>query len=295
MDFHPQGFDMTKIAQGHQRGELPGKLLIAESDCKSCHMVDEKSAGPAYREVAKRYIKEVRAVEVLSDKVLKGGSGNWGEVAMAAHPQLTKAQAVQMIEYILSLANEEKVVSLPLSGKTNFAAIPPPGPLPTAAYVLTATYEDNGANGMPSLSTTKQFMLKSPMLNTADATDLNGGLRKSSAAGYNFLENIKHGSSATYKQVDLTNVGMLNFVVIEMGNSKGGEMEVRLDSAEGALLGTVSFVNAPKMEVQSGIFMRPSGVAIKPVKGKHDVVLKFKNEKAGEENLFSLVQFILGK
>jgi cytochrome c len=295
MDFHPQGFDMTNIAQGHQRGELPGKLLIAESDCKSCHMVDEKSAGPSYREVAKRYIKEVRAVEVLSDKVLKGGSGNWGEVAMAAHPQLTKAQAVQMVEYILSIANEEKVVSLPLSGKTNFAAIPPPGPLPTAAYVLTATYEDNGANGMPSLSTTKQFILKSPMLNTADATDLNGGLRKSSAAGYNFLENIKHGSSATYKEVDLTNVGMLNFVVIEMGNSKGGEMEVRLDSAEGALLGTVSFANAPKMEVQSGIFMRPSGVAIKPVKGKHDVVLKFKNEKAGEENLFSLVQFILGK
>lgn len=149
LDYHAQGYDMTKIAQGHQRSELPGKLLLAESDCKSCHLIDQKSAGPAYRDVAKRYAKEVRAVEVLSDKVLKGGSGVWGEVAMAAHPQLTKAQAVQMVEYILSLANEEKVVSLPLSGKANFAVVAPPGPTPTSAYVLTATYEDKGANGMP--------------------------------------------------------------------------------------------------------------------------------------------------
>lgn len=295
LDFHPQGFDMTKIAQGHQRSELPGKLLIAESDCKSCHMIDEKSAGPAYREVAKRYAKEVRAVEVLSDKVLKGGSGNWGDVAMAAHPQLTKEQAVQMVEYILSLVNEEKVVSLPLSGKANFAPIPPPGPLPTAAYVLTATYEDNGANGMPSLSTTKQFVFKSPMLSIVDATDLKGGVRKTNAAGYNFLENIKNNTSATFKEVDLTSIGMLNFVVIEMGNSKSGEIEVRLDTADGAMLGTVSFSKAPKMEVQSGIFMRPAGISIKPVTGKHDIVLVFKNESAGEENLFSLVQFILGK
>lgn len=295
LDFHPQGFDVTKIAQGHQRSELPGKLLIAESDCKSCHQIDEKSAGPAYREVARRYAKEVRAVEVLSDKILKGGSGNWGEVAMAAHPQLTKDQAVQMVDYILSLANEEKIVSLPLGGKANFAQIPPPGPMPTAAYVLTATYEDKGANGMPSLATTKQFVFKSPMLNTAEAVDLKGGVRKTSAAGYNFLENIKNGSSATFADVDLTHVGMLSFVVVEMGNSKSGEIEVRLDSADGELLGTVSFSKAPKMEVQSGIFMRPSGTSIKPASGKHNLVLTFKNQNAGEENLFSLVQVILGK
>jgi cytochrome c len=295
LDFHPQGYDMTKIAQGHQRAELPGKLLIAESDCKSCHLIDQRSAGPAYRDVAKRYAKEVRAVEVLSDKVLKGGSGVWGEVAMAAHPQLSKSQAVQMVEYILSLANEQKVVSLPLSGKANFGVLPPPGPTATSAYVLTVTYEDNGANGMPSLSTTKQFMFKSPALSMLEATDLKGGIRKSSAAGYDFLENIKHNSSATFADLDLSGVTKLNFVPIEMANSKSGEIEVWLDSAAGTKLGTLSLASAPKMEVQSGIFMRPSGMSFKPVSGKHNVVLVFKNDKAGDENLFSLVQMTLGK
>ncbi len=295
LDYHAQGYDMTKIAQGHQRSELPGKLLLAESDCKSCHLIDQKSAGPAYRDVAKRYAKEVRAVEVLSDKVLKGGSGVWGEVAMAAHPQLTKAQAVQMVEYILSLANEEKVVSLPLSGKANFAVVAPPGPTPTSAYVLTATYEDKGANGMPSLSTTQQFMFKSPALSMTEATDLKGGVRKSSAAGYDFVENIKHNSSATFTDIDLSGVGKLNFVVVEMGAAKSGEIEVWMDSPQGTKLGTVSFAGAPKMEVQSGVFMRPSGISFKPVTGKHNLVLVFKNEKAGDEVLFMLAQMMLGK
>jgi len=162
LDFHPQGYDMTRIAQGHQVMELPGKLLMAESDCKSCHMTDERSAGPSYREVAARYVKDVRAVDMLSDKILKGGSGVWGEVAMAAHPQLTKVQAAEIVEYILSLAGDNKVVSLPLSGKLNFEPAPREGLTSTSAYVLTVSYEDGGANGMPSQSATRQFIFKAP-------------------------------------------------------------------------------------------------------------------------------------
>lgn len=295
LDFHPQGYDMTKIAQGHQRAELPGKLLIAESDCKSCHLIDQKSAGPSYRDVAKRYAKDVRAVEVLSDKILNGGSGNWGEIAMAAHPQLKKEETVQMVEYILSLANEEKVKSLPLKGKANFATVPSPGPAPTSAYVLTVTYEDNGANGMPSLSTTKQFVFKAPILTAVDASDLKGGVRKLNTGGYSLLDNIKHNASATFKAVDLTGVANINFVVVESGPMKSGEIEVWLDTTEGRKLGTVSFAKAPKMEVQSGIFMRPSGISLKPLSGKHDLILVFKNDQAGDENLFMLGQVILNK
>jgi cytochrome c len=163
LDFHPQGYDITRITQGHQRSELPGKLLMAESDCKSCHLIDERSAGPAYRDVAKRYVKDVRAVDVLSDKILKGGAGVWGDVAMAAHPQITKVQAAQMVEYILSLAKEEKELNLPLSGNAMFTKARPEEVKPTSAYVLTVSYEDNGANGMPSLSTIKQFVFKAPV------------------------------------------------------------------------------------------------------------------------------------
>jgi len=295
LDFHPQGYDMTKIAQGHQRSELPGKLLIAESDCKSCHLTDQKSAGPSYRDIAKRYAKDVKATDVLSNKIMNGGSGVWGEVAMAAHPQLSKAQTTRMVEYILSLANEEKIKSLPLTGKANFSVVPPPGPTATSAYVLTVTYEDNGANGMPSLSTTKQVFFKAPILSTTDATDLTGGLRKSSAAGFSFLDNVKNNSSATFKNVDLSGVGKLNLMVVEQGGSKSGDVEVWLDSKTGTKLGSVSFSNAPKMEVQSGIFMRPGGISIKAISGKHDLVLVFKNDKAGDSDLFIFNQVSLAK
>lgn len=294
MDYHPQGYDMTAIAQGHQRAELPGKLLIAESDCKSCHLVDQKSAGPSYRDVAKRYAKDVRATEVLSDKILNGGSGNWGEVAMAAHPQLTKGQAVQMVEYILSLATEDKVKSLPLSGKSSFAMVPPPGPAATSAYVLTATYEDNGANGMPSLSTTKQYVFKSPVLSAA-AASLTGGARKLNAGGFQIVENIKNNATATFSDVDLTGVSSMSFVIAEMGNMKSGTIDVWLDSTEGTKLGTVSFANAPKIEVQAGVNMRPSGIGFKPVSGRHNIVLVFKNDQAGDGVLFMFSQLTLGK
>ncbi|MCW5912159.1 MAG: ThuA domain-containing protein [Cyclobacteriaceae bacterium] len=294
MDYHAQGFDMTAIAQGHQRAELPGKLAIAESDCKSCHLVDQKSAGPSYRDVAKRYAKDVRAVEILSDKILNGGSGNWGEVAMAAHPQLTKEQANQMVEYILSLANEEKVKSLPLSGKAPFAVVPPPGPAATSAYVLTVTYDDAGANGMPSLSTTRQYVFKAPVLTAADA-GLTGGARKLNAGGFQIVENIKHNATAAFTNVDLTGVSSMSFVIAEMGNMKGGTIDVWLDSTDGTRLGTVSFAHAPKIEVQAGVYMRPSGIGFKPVNGKHNIVLVFRNDQAGEDNLFFFSQVTLGK
>lgn len=289
VDFHPQGYDMTKIAQGHQRAELPGKLLIAESDCKSCHLIDKKSAGPAYFDVAKKYKTDTRAIEVLSDKILKGGSGVWGEVAMAAHPQLTKEQAVQMVEYILTLANEKKVATLPLNGVAKFAAAPEKGVLPQSAYVITATYEDNGVGSIPSLGSTKSIVLKAPILTGAEITDLQGGLRKLNAPdGSQALENVKPNSSGVYKEIDLTSVRKLQFVIAEVAVvSEGGEIEVYLDSPTGKKLGTVNFEKAPKINVMAGINARPAGITIEPVSGKHDVVLVFVNKKAdADDNLF---------
>ena len=43
--------------------------------------------------------KEKRA----SEKLMKGGSGNWGQVPMAAHPNVSKEDAILMAKYVLSL------------------------------------------------------------------------------------------------------------------------------------------------------------------------------------------------
>ncbi len=295
VDYIAQGFDKTTSAQGHQRPELPGKILIAESDCKSCHQIDQKSAGPAYRMVAKKYKGQVDAVDRLSDKVLKGGAGVWGETAMSAHPQLNKDQASKMIEYILSLAEESKVKSLPLEGVAKFAPAPKEGVASQSVYLISASYDDLGNAGVPSLNGSATKVLRAPVLTGATA-ELTGGVRTLAAGNDVALENIHHNSSATFKDIDLTGVGKLHFIIAEAHGMKGGTIEVYLASTKGEKLGTIDFASSPKIPVMEGIFMRPASLSIKQIKGIQNLVLVFTNAKAGEnDNLFYFSRIILSK
>lgn len=81
----------------------PGKELIAKSDCLGCHKEYEKLIGPAYSEVAKKYEATAANINLLSEKVLKGGTGVWGNVPMTPHPSLSQDDAKEMVRYILSL------------------------------------------------------------------------------------------------------------------------------------------------------------------------------------------------
>ncbi|MGO4288291.1 c-type cytochrome [Chitinophaga sp. RAB17] len=80
-----------------------GKVLLSKSDCLACHKVDTKVVGPAYADVAKKYPYSTTNVELLSTKIINGGSGTWGAVPMAAHPALAAADVKKMVTYILSL------------------------------------------------------------------------------------------------------------------------------------------------------------------------------------------------
>jgi cytochrome c len=83
-----------------------GLDLIGKSDCLTCHKVDETSTGPAYRDVANKYANDDATINTLADKIIKGGSGNWGAVAMTPHDALSKDDAKQMVKYILLLKNK---------------------------------------------------------------------------------------------------------------------------------------------------------------------------------------------
>jgi cytochrome c len=80
-----------------------GAALIEQKDCKTCHKVDMKLVGPAYKDVAAKYEATDANIDMLAEKVIKGGSGNWGEVAMLPHADLPKDDAKEMVKYILSL------------------------------------------------------------------------------------------------------------------------------------------------------------------------------------------------
>jgi cytochrome c len=82
-----------------------GEKLVSENDCSSCHAVDRQTVGPSYAEIAKRYAGRGDAIAKLTTRIRQGGSGNWGNVAMTPHPNVTDAQAKQMLAWILSVKN----------------------------------------------------------------------------------------------------------------------------------------------------------------------------------------------
>lgn len=83
-----------------------GLALIAKSNCLTCHKVTEKLIGPAYDSVAMKYAGVDTAVTYLAKKIIAGGSGVWGSVPMTPHPELSQADAEQMVKYILLLKNQ---------------------------------------------------------------------------------------------------------------------------------------------------------------------------------------------
>lgn len=294
-DFLAQGYDMTNIAQGHQRSELPGKSLIAASDCKTCHTIEDKSAGPSYKSVALRYEKDTKALEALSDKVIKGGSGVWGDTPMAAHPQLTKEQAFQMVEYILSLSKEEKIKRYPVKGTVKFDQ-PEATPDPKGAYILTAIYEDKGNGIVPSLAGEKSVVLRAPSLNGSDIATLKGARTRKYPTGSEVIEGIKNGGSVTTKPIDLTGVGKIEFALsVNEGSNKGGEIDVFLDAVDGKKIGTVRFDKSVKVPLRAGWHSTSETIRIGNAEGLHALVFVFRNADAGEADLFTLRAFNLRK
>jgi len=75
--------------------------LAQKKNCMACHAVDKKLVGPAYKDVATKYAGQKDAVDKLSQKVLKGGSGVWGAVPMPANPQVSEAEAKQLVQWVL--------------------------------------------------------------------------------------------------------------------------------------------------------------------------------------------------
>ena len=59
--------------------------------------------GPAYADVAKKYENNAKNVKMLAEKIIAGGQGNWGEIPMAAHPNVSQEDAEAMVKYILSI------------------------------------------------------------------------------------------------------------------------------------------------------------------------------------------------
>lgn len=85
-----------------------GEALVKASDCKTCHHLVNKIIGPSHTDVAKKYEFNKANVDMLAQKIIKGGVGAWGEVPMSPHADITQADAEKMARYVLSLDGEKE-------------------------------------------------------------------------------------------------------------------------------------------------------------------------------------------
>jgi len=83
-------------------GAYANQELAQKKNCMTCHALDKKVVGPAYKDVAAKYAKDKDAVKKLSEKIIKGGSGVWGPVPMPANA-VTPAEAETLAKWVLSV------------------------------------------------------------------------------------------------------------------------------------------------------------------------------------------------
>ena len=75
--------------------------LAQKKNCMACHAVDKKVIGPAFKDVAAKYAGDKDAPANLATKVMKGGSGSWGQIPMPANPQVSEAEAKQLVQWVM--------------------------------------------------------------------------------------------------------------------------------------------------------------------------------------------------
>ncbi len=276
-DYLPQGKDLALLTSTSQsdneKGGVQGKQLIAQSGCTGCHAYDKRTIGPGFIEISQRYLGKNKHQELV-DKVHNGGSGNWGEVAMAAHPQLKKEAIGEMVDYILTLSDEKKVASLPMSGVVSTNTQKNEG----GTYYLTATYTDQGANGIEPLTGRDTLLLRSPIQMAYDADTSHGVMIRKADGRARFTKNDAY---VAFKRIDLTHIHSLGIRAFAYDNIEG-TLEIRVDNENGPLLSKKFLSPGPEWVDFS--------MHIKPMSGFHHLYFVYKttSKKIGIWQTFDL-------
>lgn len=77
--------------------------LAQEKSCMACHAMDKKLIGPAFKDVAAKYAGEKGIADKLAEKIMKGGAGSFGPVAMPPNPQVSAEEAKTLANWVLSV------------------------------------------------------------------------------------------------------------------------------------------------------------------------------------------------
>ncbi|MGV3761977.1 PQQ-dependent sugar dehydrogenase [Parapedobacter sp.] len=280
----PNGKDAALVLSGGQDPNslryLKGQQLIANLDCKSCHSIDKESVGPTYQAVAARYRDNRQAEMLLANKIIQGGSGNWGERAMSPHPELAKDDAREMVRYILSLGQQKG--RLPLEERLTLDAHRSDDA--DGVYLLSARYTDKGANGIPPLSGHDHVLLRNPLLQAEDFDTGNVRIATITTAFMSYVYGIHDGSYLSFRNIDLTHIRRIGYLTQASG--AGGSIEVRLDSIGGPVVSRAEIPAGSYSGAENG--WKEVTASVAETKGSHDLYFVFVNDEAGDNALFSV-------
>lgn len=249
VDYLEGGYDL--IETGHQQEVLSiGETYINEAGCKACHGINNASVGPDYRSVSEKYKNDPNAKSYLVDKVKNGGSGVWGEQVMPGHTHLDEDRVGQMVDFVLGIANPKALSGMPASG--NYI-IENTGN-PDGFYIIQASYEDQGANGIPSIKTTDQLKLRNTTVPAYSADGLQGAAR-ANPEDEHYVQFTESGSWLLFKAIDLSQLQKITLSIMP-GNTRG-KLQVRAGTPDGELLaesGMLSKDSRPAKDTEAGWF-----------------------------------------
>ena len=258
-----KGTDLAGSSLGHQvySETQAGQALMLKSDCQACHQTDKKSVGPSYKQVSAKYQKDANALSYLAAKIINGGSGVWGPVAMSAHPTISEVDSKKIAQWVLSLENPAIAkASLPMTGKI----IPEPtkDDEESTSFNLFASYTDQGALGLKPLTGTASVLLRSNKFYARELTERkNIALKDSTSSG--FLVYPENNGWIKIKQLDLSAISIVELSNISQGQAGNYTVELRLDSEKGLLIGKSNFLDNGIINSQKNV-----SVALKPVLDK---------------------------
>ncbi len=289
-----EGLDKAGASMGHQvvSETMAGRSLIQSLDCKGCHKEVEKSIGPAYTAVSRRYQKNAGATNHLVNKIIKGGAGVWGETAMPAHPNLPEGDARQMVSWIMSLANEgQKQKSLPAKGTVS--ATLNKKATENGVLVLSASYGDKGGTGIKPLVGNASVALRSSRVSIATARNLNG-VTLQSFGGRQFCKLPKGQASFCLDSIDLAGIAGVAFILeSKTPPTHSYVFELHLDGPAGKKIGEGLLPARAKFVSGEGGFSRTTISAnLEPVTdGKfHNLYIVSRTLDANEEGSLFLTQ-----
>ena len=215
--------------------------------------------------VAAKYERDPKAKAYLTNKIIKGGGGVWGETAMAAHPDLKQEEADLIVDWVLSL-NKKETPSLPSSG----SIVPTDSDMgPGNLMQITASYTDKGGFGIKPLSSANSVTLRSALIN----------MPTSSAAVRVDIKNWNEHRAAFLNGDDgwleFSDINLDGIKAIEFGYGipqqldKGYVLSLYQDSPNGTKIGELKLEN-----VKATMFSK-SAVVLENVKqGGHKLFMK---------------------